>query len=42
MGTRVIAALAPQVFWPGRRHVDWVGTSFYSRFPNFHFLEPFY
>ncbi len=41
-GSPMIAALAPQVFWPGRRYVDWVGTSFYSRFPNFHYLEPFY
>jgi hypothetical protein len=41
-GSPMIAALAPQRFWPGRRYVDWVSTSFYSRFPNFHFLEPFY
>ena len=27
---------------PGRRWVDWVGTSFYSRFPNFTGLERFY
>ena len=41
-GSPMISALRPQVFWPGTRYVDWVGTSFYSRFPNFHFLEPFY
>ncbi len=41
-GSPMISALAPQVYWPGRRYVDWVGTSFYSRFPNFHHLEPYY
>jgi hypothetical protein len=41
-GSPMISALRPQVFWPGSRFVDWVSTSFYSRFPNFHYLEPFY
>ena len=41
-GSPMISALRPGVFWPGARWVDWVGTSFYSRFPNFHFLEPYY
>ena len=41
-GSPMIAALRPGVFWPGSRWVDWVGTSFYSRFPNFRFLEPYY
>ena len=41
-GSPMIAALRPEVFWPGRRWVDWVGTSFYSRFPNFRWLDPFY
>jgi hypothetical protein len=41
-GSPMIRALRPGAFWPGARYVDWVGTSFYSRFPNFHFLEPFY
>jgi hypothetical protein len=41
-GSPMIPALRPERFWPGRAYVDWVGTSFYSRFPNFHFLEPFY
>ena len=41
-GSPMISALRPGRFWPGARYVDWVGTSFYSRFPNFHFLEPYY
>lgn len=41
-GSPMIAALRPQVFWPGARYVDWVATSFYSRYPNFHYLEPYY
>ena len=41
-GAPNIAALRPQAYWPGRRWVDWVGTSFYSRFPNFSGLERFY
>lgn len=41
-GSPMISALRPGAFWPGSRYVDWVGTSFYSRFPNFHFLEPYY
>jgi len=41
-GAPNISALRPQVYWPGRRWVDWVGTSFYSRFPNWTGLETFY
>jgi hypothetical protein len=41
-GSPMIRALAPERYWPGARYVDWVGTSFYSKFPNFHFLEPYY
>ena len=41
-GSPNIAALAPGVFWPGSRWVDWVGTSFYSRFPNWSGLERYY
>jgi hypothetical protein len=41
-GSPAIGALAPGAYWPGRRWVDWVGTSFYSRFPNFTGLERFY
>lgn len=41
-GSPMIDALKPGVFWPGARYVDWVSTSFYSRYPNFHYLEPYY
>ena len=41
-GSPFISALDPQRFWPGRGYVDWVGTSFYSRFPTFKYLEPYY
>lgn len=41
-GSPMISALDPGRFWPGRRWTDWVGTSFYSRSPNFHYLTPFY
>jgi hypothetical protein len=32
----------PLAYWPGARYVDWVGTDFYSKFPNFAGLERFY
>jgi hypothetical protein len=38
----MIPALRPDVFWPGSQYVDWVGTSFYSRYPNFRWLTPYY
>jgi hypothetical protein len=41
-GAPNIPALRPQAYWPGSKWVDWVGTSFYSRFPNFTGLERFY
>lgn len=41
-GSPMVAALDPGRFWPGARYVDWVGTSFYSRYPNFRWLTPFY
>jgi hypothetical protein len=41
-GAPNISALRPQRYWPGSRWVDWVGTSFYSRFPNFTGLGRFY
>lgn len=41
-GAPNIRALRPGVYWPGSKWVDWVGTSFYSRFPNFTGLERFY
>src|SRR5437899_3014521 len=28
------AANAPSAYWPGEEYVDWVGTDFYSKFPN--------
>jgi hypothetical protein len=41
-GTPDIPANMPRAYWPGGEYVDWVGTDFYSRFPNFHWLEDFY
>jgi hypothetical protein len=41
-GTPDIPANMPRAYWPGDAYVDWVGTDFYSRFPNFHWLEDFY
>lgn len=35
-------ANAPRAYWPGGEYVDWVGTDFYSKFPNFTGLERFY
>ena len=32
----------PGAYWPGGAYVDWVGTDFYSKFPNWHGLERFY
>jgi hypothetical protein len=32
----------PRDYWPGRAWVDWVGTDFYSRFPNFSGLDSLY
>ena len=29
-------------FWPGRDYADWVGTDFYSSYPNFTLLNRFY
>jgi hypothetical protein len=41
-GTPDIPANMPRAYWPGGAYVDWVGTDFYSRFPNFHWLQDFY
>jgi hypothetical protein len=41
-GTPDIPANMPRAYWPGGEYVDWVGTDFYSRFPNFHWLDAFY
>jgi hypothetical protein len=32
----------PSRYWPGRNWVDWVGTDFYSQYPNFSGLTAFY
>ncbi len=32
----------PRDYWPGRQWVDWVGTDFYSKFPNFTGLTGLY
>jgi hypothetical protein len=41
-GSPMIASLDPARFWPGARWVDWVATSFYSKFPNFGWLSTYY
>jgi hypothetical protein len=41
-GSPAIAANSARAYWPGGAYVDWVGTDFYSRFPNFDKLERFY
>lgn len=41
-GSPLIGALDPARFWPGRRWIDWVGTSFYSKFPRFSGLSGYY
>jgi hypothetical protein len=35
-------ANSPRAYWPGGAYVDWVGTDFYSKFPNWGGLERFY
>jgi hypothetical protein len=42
MGSPNIATNMPGRFYPGDRYVDWVGTDFYSKYPTFAFLGPFY
>jgi hypothetical protein len=37
-----IAANQPRDYFPGKAYVDWVGTDFYSRYPNFKGLTSFY
>ena len=39
---RTSPANSPAAYYPGDRYVDWVGTDFYSKFPNFQGLEAFY
>ena len=41
-GNPDIPALAPAAYFPGRAWVDWVGTDFYSRYPNWTGLDRFY
>jgi hypothetical protein len=41
-GAPAIAANQPRAYWPGRQWVDWIGTAFYSKFPNFSGLSSFY
>ncbi len=41
-GSPEIAADSPGVYWPGAAYVDWVGTDFYSFYPNFSMLSQFY
>jgi hypothetical protein len=33
---------SPRAYYPGGRYVDWVGTDFYSKYPNFGGLNRFY
>jgi hypothetical protein len=41
-GAPDVAGNAPRAYWPGGAYVDWVGTDFYSKFPNWRGLERFY
>ena len=41
-GAPDIRANAPRAYWPGARYVDWVGTDFYSKFPNWSGLARLY
>jgi hypothetical protein len=41
-GSPAVAGNGPDAYWPGAAYVDWVGTDFYARFPNFHGLDRFY
>jgi hypothetical protein len=37
-----VAGNAARAYWPGSAFVDWVGTDFYSKFPNYRGLNAFY
>jgi len=41
-GTPNVASESAATYWPGSAYVDWVGTDFYSAFPNFAGLQRFY
>ena len=41
-GAPDLPANSPAAYYPGDGYVDWVGTDFYSKFPNFTGLDTFY
>jgi hypothetical protein len=41
-GSPDVRGNSPGAYWPGSRWVDWIGTDFYSKFPNFSGLDRFY
>jgi hypothetical protein len=41
-GTPNVPSESAASYWPGSAYVDWVGTDFYSQFPNFTGLQQFY
>ena len=41
-GSPNIRGNRPSAYWPGAAYVDWIGTDFYSRYPNFAGLSRFY
>lgn len=41
-GTPNVPSQSAASYWPGKAYVDWVGTDFYSQFPNFAGLTHFY
>jgi hypothetical protein len=41
-GAPDIRANSPRAYWPGGEYVDWVGTDFYAKFPNWSGLERFF
>jgi hypothetical protein len=41
-GTPNVPSESAASYWPGSAYVDWVGTDFYSQFPNFAGLDQLY
>ena len=41
-GSPDVAGNEPRDYWPGSAWVDWVGTDFYGKYPNFSGLTSFY
>lgn len=41
-GSPDLAGNEPNAYWPGAGYVDWVGTDYFSRYPNFPGLSAFY